>query len=287
MNNVALAFTMTIVAGGATVIGGSVVFSEKLIAFASHKCLAICLAFACGVMLYVSFVELFGESLNNFEESGKSFALSYFLTTFCFFSGIVLLNILERIVHSLNGITHSTEIINPLDSGDIELASHRHGSSSSHDPNTRLIRTAINTCIAVLLHNLPEGLITFFATLKDPKIGLTLAMAVVIHNIPEGICVAVPVYYSTNDRWRAFGYSVLSAVAEPLGALLGYIILYKVLSPDLYGAMFGIVCGMMVGVCLYELFPTAINYDPMNKYVSHSMLGGMIFMAISLCLFAL
>merc|ERR1719409_2110566 len=40
--------------------------------------------------------------------------------------------------------------------------------------------------------------------------GAMTALAIAIHNFPEGICVAMPIYYATGNKWRAFGWSILS-----------------------------------------------------------------------------
>ena len=79
--------------------------------------------------------------------------------------------------------------------------------------------------IAIILHNLPEGIATFVATSSDVKLGLSLAIAIAMHNIPEGISISVPIYYSTGSKKRAIFYTLVSALSEPLGALLAFIFL--------------------------------------------------------------
>merc|ERR1712065_95663 len=110
----------------------------------------------------------------------------------------------------------------------------------------KLKQMGLTTALAIGLHNFPEGLATFVATLDDPAVGAALAIAIAIHNIPEGLCVSVPVYYATGSRWQGFGWACLSGISEPIGAALGWLILYHVLNDIVYGVLFGIVAGMMV-----------------------------------------
>lgn len=151
--------------------------------------------------------------------------------------------------------------------------------------NEKLVRMGVMTAIAIGIHNFPEGLATFVAALSDPSVGLALAVAIAIHNIPEGLCVAIPVYYATGNRWKAFGWALLSGVSEPIGAALGWLILKDIMSELVYGILFGVVSGMMVNITLHELIPTAVRYDPADKVTTNSIIVGMAVMAASLTLF--
>jgi len=140
---------------------------------------------------------------------------------------------------------------------------------------------------SLALHNFPEGLATFVAALQDPKVGAALAVAISIHNIPEGLCVAMPIYYATGNKWKAFGFAAVSGVAEPIGALLGWGFLQAAFTPAAYGAIFGIVAGMMMYIGLTELLPTAYKYDPKDKVVTKSIIFGCTVIEGSLVLFEL
>jgi ZIP family zinc transporter len=149
----------------------------------------------------------------------------------------------------------------------------------------KLGHMGVTTAVAIALHNFPEGLATFVAVLQDPEIGAVLAVAIAIHNIPEGFCVALPIYYSTGDRLKAFFWGSLSGMTEPIGALFGWLILAKFFSEAIYGVMYGAVAGMMVMISLKELLPTAYRYDPHDKVVTRSLIGGMVVISLSLVLF--
>ena len=161
------------------------------------------------------------------------------------------------------------------------------GSSTRVAPigDPRLQRMGLLTALAIGIHNFPEGLATFVATLADPRIGASLAIAIAIHNIPEGLCVSIPVYYATNNRLKAVGWALLSGISEPLGALLGYLALRDSMSPITFGIVFGLVGGMMIYICFRELVPTAHRYDPQDSVTTPSIVAGMATMALSLVLF--
>ena len=146
-------------------------------------------------------------------------------------------------------------------------------------------RMGLATAISIAVHNFPEGLATFVATLDEPSVGATLAIAIAIHNIPEGLCVAIPVYYATGNRRKAFLWGFLSGITEPIGAALGWAILSDKMTNLAYGIMFGLVSGMMVTICIKELLPTAHRYDPKDEVVTYCVIGGMLVMAFSLVLF--
>lgn len=148
-------------------------------------------------------------------------------------------------------------------------------------------KMGLMTALAIGLHNFPEGLATFVATLHDPSVGAALAVAIGIHNIPEGLCVSIPIYYSTGSRTKALAWALLSGISEPIGALLGYLVLMDRMGPMAYGIVFGFVGGMMVYICLHELIPTAHRYDPEDRVTTATIILGMTIMALSLVLFVL
>ncbi|GKY99516.1 hypothetical protein MPSEU_000905800 [Mayamaea pseudoterrestris] len=165
---------------------------------------------------------------------------------------------------------------------------HAHNQHHAHPPRDKaLLKMGINTALAIALHNFPEGLATFVATLSDPKVGGVLAVAIAIHNVPMGLCVALPVYYATGNKLKAFTWACLSAVSEPLAALLGWAVLANSFTPTMFGSLFGIVSGMLVIVAARELLPTAHRYDPNDKVATFSFMVGMFIMALSLNLFNL
>ena len=173
------------------------------------------------------------------------------------------------------------------DSNEPEKKSTTEEEERERHEHRRLIHMGINTAVAIGLHNFPEGLATFVAALNDARVGAVLAVAIGIHNIPEGLCVALPIYYATGNRCKAFLWACISGISEPFAALLGWAILANSFSDDLYAVLFGIVAGMMVVISIKELLPTAHRYDPEDTVVTYSYIGGMCIMALSLVLFVI
>lgn len=151
-----------------------------------------------------------------------------------------------------------------------------------------LMMMALITGTAITLHNFPEGLATFVATAKDPSVGAPVAVAIAVHNIPEGICVAIPLYFASRSKWKAFMWGTLSGFTEPLAGAVGWIILAnnsKDFDTIIYAILFGLVSGMMVYISFRELLPTARTYDPDDKYITKSLFLGMLIIAGSLMMF--
>eukprot|EP00441_Pelagodinium_beii_P021014 CAMPEP_0197667092 /NCGR_PEP_ID=MMETSP1338-20131121/65037_1 /TAXON_ID=43686 ORGANISM="Pelagodinium beii, Strain RCC1491" /NCGR_SAMPLE_ID=MMETSP1338 /ASSEMBLY_ACC=CAM_ASM_000754 /LENGTH=293 /DNA_ID=CAMNT_0043246257 /DNA_START=132 /DNA_END=1010 /DNA_ORIENTATION=+ len=141
-----------------------------------------------------------------------------------------------------------------------------------------MLQMAAFSGMAIALHNFPEGLATFTAALADPSFGPPMALAIAIHNIPEGLAVAAPILKATGSRWKAFAWAFLSGLSEPVGALLGWLVLQHVMGPITFAILFGVIGGVMVHICIKKLIPTALRYDPENRYTSYSFCAGMAIM---------
>lgn len=150
--------------------------------------------------------------------------------------------------------------------------------------NTFLIMLLLKS-YPLVVHNFPEGLATFVATLNDPASGAVLAIAIGAHNIPEGLCVALPIYYATGSRWKGFLWGFLSGMAEPIAGIMGWLVLANTLSLKVYAVLYGLVGGMMIMISMKELLPTAHRYDPEDSVVTYGAIVGMAVMALSLVLF--
>lgn len=258
MDNVILAFSFTLIAGLATGIGSAMVLLTKN---TNKKFLCFSLALSSGVMLYVSFVEIFYKGINSLSEVyGDKLGNTY--AVLGLFGGMALIILIDKFIPN------------------VEM------SLSENNTNTeaKLMRMGVFTALAIAIHNFPEGLATFVSALDDPEVGVAITVAIAIHNIPEGIAVAVPIYYATNNRKKAFGLSVLSGLTEPLGAVVGYFLLIQFMGEEAFGFIFAAVAGMMVYISIAELLPTAKEYGN-QKLCVWGMVLGMAIMAVSLLLF--
>jgi len=396
-SNVGVAFGLVIGAALSTGLGAAAVFFPRIVKLTSTRVLASSLAFAAGVMIYVSLLEIIVKSQGSFADAGYSEGHSHLYATICFFGGVIVMMIVDSIVHRLGGGDHhaqqrekkmesqaesndgsavnvvphcigcsddpiseleewhakaeresqemarpfsengtSDETLNTTDyaaanvgsndggipvndvivsgkdsknvkdtalntaeEGNVETNKNAKSDNSQSDISStsdkeklkdamekkKLIQMGASTALGIAIHNFPEGLATFVAALDDPKVGAVLAIALGIHNIPEGLCVALPVYYATGNRMKGFLWGLLSGLTEPIGALIGWLVLAKVMKDEVYAILFGLVAGMMTYISFRELIPTAFRYDPNDTLVTYSVILGMLVMAISLILF--
>ncbi len=151
--------------------------------------------------------------------------------------------------------------------------------------NPRLMRMGLLTALAIGIHNFPEGIATFAAAMDDTALGVAIAVAIAIHNIPEGIAVSIPIYYATGNRRKAFLLSLLSGLAEPVGAVLAWALLAPFMSPTLMGCLLAGVAGIMVFISIDELLPAAREYGEAHTSI-YGVVAGMAVMAASLILLA-
>ena len=142
--------------------------------------------------------------------------------------------------------------------------------------NKSLYRVGIFSMIAIILHNVPEGIATFLSSSVDMSLGLSLALAISLHNIPEGISIFVPIYYSTKSKKKALFYTFLSGISEPFGALLAYLFLSPFISDTLMGCLFAFIAGIMIHIATYELIPTAKKYKDSGSIILFFILGFLV-----------
>lgn len=266
-DNLWIAFGLTLFAGLATGIGSALAFFAKR---TNTRFLSLALGFSAGVMLYVSFIEIFFKAKDALVAAlGK--ITGTWITVASFFCGILLIGIIDKLVPSFE---------NPHEIRNVEeMKKHR-----ADDREQKLLRMGMFTALAIAIHNFPEGLATFAAALSDPALGISIAVAIAIHNIPEGISVSVPIYYATGSKRKAFYYSFLSGVAEPIGAVIGYVILLNFFNDLIFGVLFAGVAGIMVFISLDELLPSAQKYGEHHLSI-YGLVLGMAVMALSLLLF--
>lgn len=276
-NHVLTAFTLTLLAGLATGFGSA-------LAFVSRKprpaFLALSLGFSAGVMVYVSFVEILPkarESLSSVygEVSGAWWAVA------AFFVGIAIIGVIDRFV---------PEMANPHEFHTQDKFSGTPGTldvtyqTNEEAKQRKLLRMGLFTAAALAIHNFPEGFATFLAGTQDAQLAIPIAIAIAIHNIPEGIAVAIPIYYATGSRRKAFWLSFASGLSEPLGALIGWLLLGGVFTDTIFGFSFAAVAGIMVYISLDELLPSAEAYGK-HHHAIYGLIAGMGLMALSLLLF--
>jgi zinc transporter, ZIP family len=298
MNDVWVAFGLTVFAGMATGIGSIIAFTAKK---TNYRFLSVATGFSAGVMLYVSFVEIFSKGAESLSKYYGNHAGNW-INAVSFFGGILLIGIIDNLIPSAENPheIHSEREIQPLRDPSapipefesaIAIPVKSEGFQDNSTDHHKLMRMGLFTALAIGIHNFPEGLATFLSALEDPKLGLVIAVAIALHNIPEGISVSVPIFYATGSRRKAFLYSVLSGLAEPVGAGIGYIVIRFVfgggstvpIPSEIMGIMFGGVAGIMVYISLDELLPTSRAYGKGHDSL-YGLMAGMLVMALSLLL---
>ncbi|QEE17509.1 zinc transporter ZupT [Promethearchaeum syntrophicum] len=265
ITDVGMAFLLTILAGLSTGIGSLIAF---FIRKPKTSYLSFALGFSGGVMLYISFVELLPNGME---------AIGEFWSIVILFSGMFFIGIMDFLL---------PEVENPHHIVDSECLEEEAKSCEDDDSEnkSKLMKMGVVMALAIGIHNFPEGMATFGTALSDLNLGILTSIAIALHNIPEGISVSIPIYYATKNRKKAFLYSFLSGLAEPIGAAIGYLILRPFLNDQVIGGLLVFISGVMIYISLDEILPTAHHYGQGHIVIIGIVLG-MIVMALSLLLF--
>ncbi|MBC8590248.1 zinc transporter ZupT [Wansuia hejianensis] len=260
-SNLILSLGLTLIVGLSMGLGSLLSFFIK---GNNKRFLALSLSFSAGIMIYISFMEILPEGIELIE-AHKGHETGHILALTSFFGGMILTALLEKLVHKIGGDEH-----------------HDHGHDHIHGEH--LSNLGIMSAIAIGIHNLPEGLALFTTGLKDITMAIPIAAAILLHNIPLSIAISVPIYYSTKSKRKAFFYTLLVGLCQPIGAILGYLVLSSFFDDVLFGILFSMISGIMIFVSLDELLPTSQKYEDHHISV-YGAIAGMMVMAISLVLF--
>lgn len=242
-------FLMSMAAGLATGLGALLGVTNLA---RSARFFSGALGFSAGVMIYVSLVEILPEAIESVENPAAPW-----IAVGALFGGIVFAAVIDALV---------PDQIDP---------------STTTTSDVRLLRMGVFTAIAIALHNFPEGFATFLTALTDHTLAIPIVVAIAIHNIPEGLAVAVPILHATGSAAKAFRWALLSGLAEPAGAVLGYLILAPFMTPTIFGIVFAGVGGIMVYISFSQLLPAAHNQGHPRAPL-FGLFAGMAVMALSL-----
>ena len=246
MNTINMAFFLTTLAGLSTLIGTIPIFIKLK---NENNIIAGSLAFASGVMICVSITDLIPESVIMLENNYNG-AITIILTFLFLIIGMITSSFIDK-------------------------------NLPTTVQNTSLYKVGIISMLAIILHNLPEGIATFISTTKDTSLGISLAIAIALHNIPEGISISIPIYYSTKSKLKACFYTFISGLSEPLGAILTYLFLLPFINEVILGLLFAFIAGIMISISLTQLLPTSINYH--NERITKILfIIGIIFMLVKI-----
>ena len=270
MENISVAFFLTFIAGMATSLGAVVPF---FIRSNGKKILSLVMGFSAGVLIYLALAGLLHESHESLEavygaEKGGLVSVA------AFFAGILLISIADHFSGSCHSFHHSHK----------HHEGEKHGSEAHmerHSYNEKLLRTGLFTAITLSIHNLPEGFAIFMSALKEPAMAVPMTIAVAVHNVPVGIAIAVPVFFATRRKRKAFLYAFLTGLTELVGAVLGYLVFAPYLSEKLFGIVFAVAAGIMIFLSFDELLPVSREYGDQHTSL-YGLLAGMAVMAVTL-----
>jgi ZIP family zinc transporter len=310
-------FGLNALAALATVLGGCVIFSNKLLQLASPMFMAVLLSISGGITIFQALVVLFANSFKEFtdayslnldesasgsgEDEDDIQGHAWLAATGCFGGGIAISYLVDFIVQkltpgqNLNGTARMQADRLSFEEGPVEIKPpveliQNQGSDvfikMDEAAKEKLQRMGILSAIAVGIHNIPEGMATFVASSEHAWIGLSLAIGVALHNIAEGIAVAAPIYFATGSTCRGLLWCFLSAVAQHIGGLIAFASLGMDADNRTQGVLYGLTAGMLCGIGMKEIIPTAYMYANGRMHlVSAGTLGGMFLMSAGLIFF--
>lgn len=268
--NILCALLLTVFAGLSTGIGSAIAFFAKR---TNKKFLCFSLGFSAGVMIYISFMEMLHDARINLTEILQNERSGDIWAVLMFFGGMALAAAIDKLIPDVHN-PHELHNVEEMQGAD---------NQQHHHSKTSLGRTGVVVALAIAIHNFPEGIATFMSGCQDLSLGVAIAFAVAIHNIPEGVAVSVPIYYATGSKRKALWLSMLSGLAEPLGAVIAYLILLPFITPMLLNCVMAVVAGIMIYIAFDELLPAAHQYGE-NHISIYGLVSGMVIMAVSLIL---
>jgi ZIP family zinc transporter len=236
---------LSLIAGAASGVGGLIVYF-----FGEVKdwLMGLLMGFAGGVMLIISFLELFTEALG---------LLSHFQATLAFVVGALIMMAI-----------------------DLTLPHMEAGRWESGIARPEFLKSGLIIAIGISLHNFPEGLVVSASYSHLPTLGIMMALMISLHNIPEGIATATPLILAGIGKRRATFIAFLSGMTEPLGAIVGSIIIVGLGAGDyIIGLGLALAAGIMTYITVDELIPLAHEYGSKSPrhIVSTGILLGMFF----------
>lgn len=235
---------LSLIAGLSTVIGAFILFFSKT---ENKKLITFALSYSAGVMITVSFTDLFISAEETLSKYNGSFKGVLYSLLFLLIGALMALLIDKFIPDEPRGY-------------------------HSNSPE-KLYRVGFVSMIALMIHNFPEGIATFVSGYENTSLGISIALAIALHNIPEGISIAMPIYYSTKSKFKAFKYTLYSGLAEPLGAFIAFLFLRPYINETILSIVFALVAGIMLYISFAELIPTAREYKYHNTYLFSIFLG--------------
>ena len=247
MSNILLAFVLTFLAGISTLIGTIFIFYKGNI----NKLVMCTIAFASGVMFCVSIIDLMPESFILIGKANSK-TIAFLIMLVYIILGFLISSFIDKVVPEKANVN-----------------------------DKKLYKVGVFSMLAIIIHNVPEGIATFLSSASNLNLGLSLTFALALHNIPEGISIAVPIYSSTGSKKKAIFYTAISTLAEPFGALIAYLFFAPIITDNIMGCTLAIILGIMAHISMCKLLPVSLSYKKGNLSLLYFIFG-FVFMIISL-----
>ncbi len=239
MTNITESFILTTLAGLSTMLGTIFIFLKK-----RENLIYKSLSFAAGVMITVSLTDLIPEGQHLLQKT--FFPIPTILISLIFFViGIIL-----------------TMTLN-----------HYLPENKEKKVNHKLYRIGIISMLAIMFHNIPEGIMTFMTSTHNMTLGLSLTLAIALHNIPEGISISIPIFYASGSRKKAFLYTFISGISELIGAIFAFIFLKDIMNEAMMGMLYSLTAGIMIYISLHELLPASLQNHKTGKSIFYFLIG--------------
>ena len=240
-NSTLYAFILSYLAGLSTVIGSFIIFFDKS---KNNKIITQSLSFAAGVMICVSLTDLLPNSFNMILDCNKMFP-KIVLTLIFMCLGIIISMLIDKYLPD----------------------------NYVNNDSSKLYKVGIISMIAIILHNIPEGIATFITSSNNIKLGITITIVIALHNIPEGISIAVPIYHSINNKFKACFYAFISGMSEVIGSILAYLFLSPLINDHVMAALYSVIAGIMIHISIYELIPAAYKEGTLKQILKYFIIG--------------
>lgn len=311
--DIGIAFAMTILAGVATALGGAVVFLPQF-SKPNHKWLSGGMALGAGAITYLAFAHMYPESQEfhtSAADTEEAEQLAAVWATLSFFGGVASMYLLAAITDRISPHSHnhdgptstenhshdhsSPKLADQSHTSEVESATSESLSIPSVEPcdSESLVvppeekwefwRSGLTTAFALVLHNIPTGIIIFVGTVNDSAVGAALAIGISLHSIPEGTSIALPLYFATGSKLKAFLITCVVALAPFIGGLLAFVLTqYYELDDAAFGALYGFAAGMLIYISVKHMLKMAYRYDPADKVTTNLFFLGMAMIALAL-----
>ncbi|XP_024399666.1 zinc transporter ZTP29 isoform X1 [Physcomitrium patens] len=267
-----VALLLTMVGGLSTALGGLVVVLQPT---PNLKRLGILQGLAAGLMFSISFNDLMHNAIN---------AIGFPRAHLWFFGGVLMFAGVVTLIPEPS--------LTPQQNAAMDAAGKGKGIKQGKDVEKphlmrqrrkQVLMSGIVTAVGIGLHNFPEGIAVFLGSIKGLRVGISLACAIALHNIPEGVAVALPVYFATESKWKAFQLAAFSGLAEPLGVIIVATLFPQSMPHHILEGLLAGVGGIMAFLTLHEMVPLALEYAGRRQAIA-SVFIGMALMSVSLYL---